>query len=278
VSSDALGQLADGVAAALARAYYVGESKATLRVDLGLAAGQRSNEALDLVPRVQEIARQSLGGSALFASSAGSDLSLGPVGESAYYYDLRSLRRRDFRVVAVVVVALIFLILMALTRSAAESTILVAATLLTYFATYGATWMIFHVGYGVEGLGWQLDFLLFIIILSLGQDYNIFVVARIHEELASSPPRMAIERAIRKTGRVVSSCGIIMAATFASMFSGSLLVLKEFAVALALGILIDTFVVRPLLVPSMILLLYRIRRPRGGGVGATEPVGAVAVS
>jgi len=56
---------------------------------------------------------------------------------------------------------------------------------------------------------------------------------------------------------VVSGCGVIMAATFASMFSGSLLVLKEFAIALPLGILIDTFVVRPLLVPALILLVYQ---------------------
>ena len=62
---------------------------------------------------------------------------------------------------------------------------------------------------------------------------------------------------MRRTGRVVSSCGVIMAAAFASMFSGSLLIMKEFAVALAMGILIDTFVIRPLLVPALILLLYR---------------------
>jgi uncharacterized membrane protein YdfJ with MMPL/SSD domain len=71
----------------------------------------------------------------------------------------------------------------------------------------------------------------------LGQDYNIFVVARIHEELRTHRPREAIAIAIRKTGRVVSGCGVIMAATFASMFSGSLMVLKEFAIALPLGIL-----------------------------------------
>lgn len=272
---DGFGQLFGGIAAQFARGYYVGRSQSTLRVDLGLAAGERSNEALDLVAKVQKIARQSLAESALFAASSGSDLVVGVWGETAYYRDLRELRSRDFRVIAVAVVFLIFVILVRLTRSVAESAVLIAATLLTYFATYGATWMIFRVAYGVEGLAWGLDLLLFIIILSLGQDYNIFVVTRIHEELKTSPPRVAIERAICKTGRVVSSCGIIMAATFASMFAGSLLVVKEFAVALALGILIDTFVVRPLLVPSMILLLYRLRMSRGGESGAAEAVGAV---
>jgi putative drug exporter of the RND superfamily len=282
---DGFQNLFGGLADQLAAGYYVGKSRATIRVDLALAEIGRSNAALDLVPKVLSIAHDSLAGSALFANASkavgfsgfsglsGSDLELDVYGESAYYFDLREVRSRDFRVIAVAVVFLIFVILVRLTRSVAESAVLIAATLLTYFATYGATWMIFRVGYGVEGLGWGLDLLLFIIILSLGQDYNIFVVSRIHEELKTSPPRAAIEKAIRKTGRVVSSCGIIMAATFASMFAGSLLVIKEFAVALSLGILIDTFVVRPLLVPSMILLLHRLRGSRAHKLDAVEGAG-----
>jgi len=246
----------------LASVYYIGKSRRTLRVDLALAVKPRSERALSLVPKVLGVARESLVGSAL---SQGGDLVLHVWGETAYYHDLRELRSRDFRVISVAVVLLVFVILVRLTGSLSESGILVAATVLTYFATYGATWIFFRLVYGVEGLGWGLDLLLFIIILSLGQDYNIFVVTRIHEELKTRSPRVAIATAIRKTGRVVSSCGVIMAATFASMFSGSLLVLKEFAVALALGILIDTFVVRPQLVPSMILLLCRLKVTAGGG-------------
>ena len=125
--------------------------------------------------------------------------------------------------------------------------------------------------YGLEGLGWKLDFLLFIIILSLGQDYNIFVVTRIHEDLRTRPPREAVEQAIRRTGGVVSSGRIIMAATCASMFAGSVMILKEFAVALSLGILIDTFIVRPLLVPSLILVAYRVGRRASDSEGWKAP-------
>ncbi|MCH7808691.1 MAG: MMPL family transporter, partial [Planctomycetes bacterium] len=173
------------------------------------------------------------------------------------YRDMRDLRRRDFRIVAGAAVTVVWLILVWLIRSPLQSLVLVAATLLTYFATYGITWMVFYAWYGLDGLSWQIHFLLFIIILSLGQDYNIYVVTRIREELTRHPPREAVENAIRKTGRVVSSCGVIMAATFASLLAGTLVLMKEFAVAFAVGILIDTFVVRPLLVPALILLLHR---------------------
>jgi uncharacterized membrane protein YdfJ with MMPL/SSD domain len=207
----------------------------------------------------------------------GSSVSIDVAGESASYADMRALRKQDFRVIAVAASGLIFLILVWLIRSPAQSAILLAATLLTYLATYGGTFLIVHGLYGLNGLSWQVDFLLFIIIMSLGQDYNIFVVARIHEELRNHPPREAIATAIRKTGRVVSGCGVIMAATFASMFSGSLLVLKEFAIALPLGILIDTFLVRPLLVPAVILLLCQWAPARARSL-RTESVPEAAVA
>ena len=101
---------------------------------------------------------------------------------------------------------------------------------------------------------------------NISVDYEM--VARIREERVRQNLGDAVRTAVAKTGRVVSSCGLIMAAAFASMMAGSLLVMKEFAVALALGILIDTFLVRPLLVPAAILLTAR-------WFGPSAPAGAV---
>ncbi len=247
---------------------YVGKSGFTARIDLGVRAEPRSLEALEMVSRIALAAQ-----AALPEIPGGPPFTVDVAGESAVYADMRALRKRDFRIIAVAACMLIYFILIGLIRAPVQSAILIVATLITYLATYGVTYLIVHALYGLEGLSWQINFLLFIIIMSLGQDYNIFVVARIHEELRNHPPREAIAIAIRKTGRVVSGCGIIMAATFASMFSGSLLVLKEFAIALPLGILIDTFVVRPLLVPALILLVYQWppawrRRARANEVSA----------
>jgi RND superfamily putative drug exporter len=265
-SGSAAESQAPTVANWLGAQFYMGASGSVTRVDIGLAAEPRSPTAMEWTSQVRRIASEAL--ATHYGPSAGEDLTVDVAGESAVYADMRDLRTRDFRVVGVAAGAAIFVILLFLTRAAFQSLILVGATVVTYLATYGATYLIVRSVFGLDGLSWQIEFLLFIIIMSLGQDYNIFVVARIREELRTHPPRQAVDLAIRRTGKIVSSCGIIMAATFASMFSGSLLVLKEFAIALPLGILIDTFLVRPLLVPALILLLTP---PRGHADAAPIP-------
>jgi len=271
------GDFLAGLAERMAGDYYLGRSRKSTRIDLGLRVEPRSVEGMETVAAVRSAVLQAVMESGLLPAIGGTEVTVDVSGESPLYADLRVLRARDFRIVSIAAVGSIFVILVWLIRSFIESAILILATLLTYLATYGATWWIIHQTYGLNGLAWQVDFLLFIIILSLGQDYNIFVVARIHEELRTRSPREAIDLAIRRTGRVVSSCGLIMAATFASMFSGSLMVMKEMAIALSLGILIDTFVVRPLLVPAMILLFYRwTRSPASEAVLERSPRPAVA--
>ncbi len=238
-----------------AGAFYIGRSGRTTRIDLGIHARPRSVRAMEMVPQIRSVVRQALEQSGLATALGGAEFQVDVAGGTPFYADLRDVRTRDFRVIAVVAIALIYAILVALIRSLVQSAILIAATAVTYLATYGATWALFTHFYGVSSLSYQLDFLLFIIILSLGQDYNIYVLARIREERSGRTLLLAVRTAVAKTGPVVSSCGIIMATAFASMYAGSLLLMKEFAIALAMGILIDTFLVRPLLVPALILLV-----------------------
>lgn len=253
------GQLLDRFSESAALRFYIGRTGQATGLDLGFRAEPRSPVAMRMAREIKDAARATLRNGPLAEVIDTHSLRVDATGETPMYADLRDLRERDFAVVAIAAVIVVYLILVALIRSFIESFILVAATLLTYLATYGATWFLFRQLYGVSGLSYQIDFLLFIIILSLGQDYNIYLVSRIHEEAVGRTPSDAVAMAVHRTGQVVSSCGIIMAAAFASMFSGSLLVMKEFAVALASGILVDTFVIRPLFVPALILLLYRGR-------------------
>lgn len=238
----------------MARDYYVGASGQTLRVDVGLKLEGRSAKGMELVDRFVAATSAKLT-ACTAAVDPGEPLTFAVSGEAPLYRDIRALRARDFRTVAVAASAAIFLILLWLTRSAVTSLILLTATLLTYLATYGATWLIFTRFWGTQSISHQLPFLLFIILMSLGQDYNIYVVTRIAEERARGNAAQAIGRAVQRTGHVVSSCGIIMAAAFGSMLAGSLLLMKQFGVALALGILLDTFVIRPLLVPALLMLV-----------------------
>src|SRR5437868_9426133 len=139
----------------------------------------------------------------------------------------------------------------------AISIYLVVSVLFSYAATLGVTLVVFgltHWG-GYTGIDWKVPIFLFTILVAVGEDYNIFLVTRIKEEMGAHGPLRGITEALNRTGRVITSCGFIMAGTFATLLSGSLLAMQGLGFALAFGILLDTLVVRPILVPAFLILL-----------------------
>ena len=161
----------------MTRDVYVGRSGRALRVDIGLHTPARTGAALDEVAEIRRVAAQALSQSPL-AKICG-DLVVETTGESPIYADIRAVRERDMRVIACAAITAIFVILVVLIRSWLKASILIAATLLTYLAAYGITWLVFTTAFGVESLSYPINFLLFITILSLGQDLNIYFVSRI---------------------------------------------------------------------------------------------------
>ena len=134
---------------------------------------------------------------------------------------------------------------------------LILTVLFSYLVALGATYSFFWMtDPQFAGLDWKVPMFLFTILIAVGEDYNIFLMTRIDEEQLKHGPVKGVIEALSKTGRIISSCGIIMAGTFASLCAGSLKGMAQLGFALAFGVLLDTFVVRPVLVPAYLVLLH----------------------
>jgi RND superfamily putative drug exporter len=178
-------------------------------------------------------------------------------GATAQTMDIRTVTSADFYRIAALALGVIFLIVWLLLKDVILSGFMVFSTLLSYWSTLGITYWVFTGLLGVAGLDWKVEIFLFVIMMAVGQDYNIFLAARVSQEARRMKPRRACRHAIVYTGPVISSCGLIMAATLGSLMVGDMALLKQLGFAMALGMLIDSFVVRPLVLPAFIALTGR---------------------
>jgi len=135
---------------------------------------------------------------------------------------------------------------------------LLVSVALSYVAALGLAVVLFAWIGGADGLNFVLPFLMFIFVMALGEDYNILVMTRIREEAQRRPLREAVTTALHATGTSVTSAGLVLAATFGvAAISGATSPVRELTTAISLGILMDTFLVRTLLVPSTVAVLGR---------------------
>lgn len=218
------------------------------------------NQFTQLRAEVLETANKFLVG----AGEAGS-VEVFAVGSTASIRDLKTVTDRDQRVVDALVLGGIFAILLVLLRGFANhitvSIYLIVSVFFSYLVTLGATFAFFWAidPSGFTGLDWKVPTFLFTILIAVGEDYNIFLMTRIREEQEQHGRIKGVGVALTKTGGIISSCGIIMAGTFSSLLAGTLAGMQQLGFALAFGVLLDTFVVRPILVPAFLVLLYQGR-------------------
>ncbi|NQV26248.1 MAG: MMPL family transporter [Rhodopirellula sp.] len=210
------------------------------------------------------------------------------IGPTASIRDLKTVTDRDQRVVDGLVLLGVFLILVALLRQITIPVYLIVSVFFSYLVTLGATFTFFFAldPAGFTGLDWKVPTFLFTILIAVGEDYNIFLMTRIREEQITHGPVKGVAVALTRTGSIISSCGIIMAGTFSSLLAGTLAGMHQLGFALAFGVLLDTFVVRPILVPSFLVLYYEGRlgilrppvelAPTGESPPATQAVPATA--
>jgi len=248
-------QWADAYQLYRATQQFVSADGKTIQFQTSLAAGDPSTTAaLSAVPAVRTEAQSVV--PTLHATDSG------VVGEAPALYDVSSISNSDLAHVIPIAIVVIGVLLALVMRSLVAPLYLIASVALSYFAALGIAVIIFiEVGHS-GGITFILPFLLFIFLLALGEDYNILVMTRIREEAHRFPLREAVSRAVGATGTTVTSAGLVLAGTFAVFAvvggrgaGGSQIV--DVGVGLAIGVIMDTFVVRTVLVPCTVVLLGR---------------------
>jgi putative drug exporter of the RND superfamily len=184
-------------------------------------------------------------------------------GVTANSVDLALVTESDRLRVNLLILAGIFLILLVLVRRPGFALYLLVTVLFSYFATLGATRLagILWTGKPFDLVDWRVPFFLFTILVAVGEDYNILLVTRALQERAFFGDREGMRRALARTGGTITSCGLIMAGTFATLMLANLGTLRQIGFALVFGVLLDTFIVRPVLVPAFAMLVWKDNRP-----------------
>ncbi|MET7294281.1 MMPL family transporter [Streptomyces griseoloalbus] len=194
-------------------------------------------------------------------------------GPSAQQLDLADSEARDRSVIVPLVLAAVFVILVALLRSLVAPLLLLAAVVAVWGAALGIGGLVFEPLFGFAGTDPGLGLLSFVFLVALGVDYGIFLMHRMREEsLGGADPEAAALTALRTTGGVIASAGLVLAATFAVLTTLPLVALVELGFVIAVGVLLDTFLVRTYLVTTASVLLRRRMWWPGRLSRAPEPV------
>ncbi|SDJ56919.1 putative drug exporter of the RND superfamily [Nonomuraea maritima] len=173
-------------------------------------------------------------------------------GYSAQRYDTTETARQDTLVIVPVVLGIILLILIVLLRSLTMPVLLVATVALNFLAVLGVSTLLFPHLFGFTGSDASVPLYGFVFLVALGVDYNIFLMSRVREETARHGAREGVLRGLVTTGGVITSAGVVLAATFAALVVIPLAFLVQIAFIVAFGVLLDTLVVRSLLVPALV--------------------------
>jgi putative drug exporter of the RND superfamily len=248
------------VPAALYNAYridsqFISASGTVTQFEAALSAGaQSSTAAMNLTPQIR---------STLTAAGQSSGArTTGLAGQASAVYDINKSADNDLKKIIPIAIIAIGLLLALVLRSAVAPLYLIVSVGLSYLAALGVSTIVFIDIKGEGGISFILPFLMFIFLLALGEDYNILVMTRIREEARHLPLKEAVVKAVGRTGSTVTSAGLILGGTFAVFAivggrgagnSG----VQVIGFGLAIGILMDTFLVRTLLVPSTVMLLGR---------------------
>lgn len=234
---------------ALARGFYLSEDGRSARLVVLGETDPFGNAAMERSDTIQRAAVTALRDGSLEGSAVKA------TGPAAINADLAGLSQDDFDLVAVVALLAVLLILMVLLRSVVAPLYLLVSVLISYASAIGLGVLVWQhlLGHDLE---WSVPMIAFVILVAVGADYNILLVSRIREESADGS-RAGIARAVAATGGVITSAGVIFAVSFLAMMAGAVTTLAQLGFTVGAGLLIDTLVVRTLVVPAIAALVGR---------------------
>ncbi len=257
----------------LARDYYVSkQNQSVCRLDLVFRNDPFSRSSINEFRHLRDTLP-----SMLPDELRGSKISF--VGSTPNISDLKDVTDGDQIRIDVLVLISVYAVLVVLLRRPGICAYLIVSVFYSDLATLGFTFFVFWAmdPQGFSGIDWKVPLFLFTILIAVGEDYNIFLMSRVDEEQKRHGPVHGIAVALERTGSIISSCGIIMAGTFSALMAGSLVGMDQLGMALTVGVLLDTFVVRPVMVPAFLILLVQGRLgvfSRLAGYPAKTVVGA----
>jgi putative drug exporter of the RND superfamily len=223
-----------------------------------------STEAFDLVEPIRAAATGAVEGTVVG-------------GASAVEFDVREAAGWDSTVIPPIVLVVVFLILVLLLRAVVAPLILIGTVILSFLAALGVGYFVFDLIFDFPGSDPSLPLFAFVFLVALGVDYNIFLMARAREETLKHGTREGMLRALAVTGGVITSAGIVLAGTFSVLAVLPLVFLTEIGFVVAFGVLLDTFLVRSVLVPAIVLKLgpkvwwpSQLAKTDGAGAGEDE--------
>ena len=208
-------------------------------LNVTLSTAPDSRESRDRIPAIRK-------------ADKSVDKSIVVGGTTAVFFDTDVAARHDNRTVIPVVLLLITIILGLLLRSLVSAVLLLGTVVLSYFATLGVCALVFNHIFGFAGGDASFPLFAFIFLVALGIDYNIFLMTRVREEAGKLGTRKGVIKGLTVTGSVITSAGIVLAATFGVLGILPLVFLAELGFAVAFGVLLDTIIVRSILVPALV--------------------------
>ena len=229
----------------VASAEVVNSNDTMSRIDVVLDAEGGSEEAYVAIVDLREAVQGVAGANALVG------------GDDATRLAVKQAYERDQLLVIPLILILVFIVLVVLLRALLAPILLLTSVVLSFFSAIGASWLLFENVFGMSGLDFSVFLYSFLFLVALGVDYSIFLVSRAREESANlagkvdQPTRQGMIRALGATGGVITSAGILLAAVFAVLGVLPLIALFQVGVIVGIGVLIDTLLVRTVVVPAL---------------------------